>query len=161
MGMPWRLFCAAILALVLSIIPLPAYLYDVRPAWVLLLVLYVQAYFPAYFHVLGMVFLGVCLDVLGVTPIGEHAFALIIITWSLAGLMQRFLFYSMVQQLLIVGLACIGYQAILYVANASFGYPSMLAPMAGIAILTMLCWPALLKILLERDEPRRHYMRSL
>lgn len=161
MGMPWRLFCAVILALILSIIPLPAYMYGVRPAWVLLLVLYVQAYFPAYFHVLGMVFLGVCLDVLCVTPIGEHAFALIIITWSLMGLMQRFVFYSTMQQLLIVGLACFGYQAILYVANASFGYPSMLISMAGIALVTMLCWPFLLKILLVRGESRRHYSRTL
>jgi rod shape-determining protein MreD len=127
----------------------------------LLLIFYVQAYSPAYFHVLGIVFLGLCLDVLNITPIGEHAFALIIVTWSLTGLMQRFVFYSTIQQLLIVGLACVGYEAILYVANASFGYPGLLVPMAGIAMLTMLCWPILLKVLLVRGESRRHYSRSL
>ena len=160
MDVPWRLFCAAILVLVLSIIPLPVYLYGIRPAWILLLVFYVQAYVPAYFNVVGMVFLGICLDVLYVTPIGEHAFALIIITWSLTGLMTRFVFYSTFQQLLIVGVACGGYQAILSIANASFGYPGLLAPIAGIALLTMLCWPILLKILLH-GESRRHPSRSL
>jgi rod shape-determining protein MreD len=159
MGVPWRLVCAVMLAVVLSILPLPPYLQLIRPAWVLLLILYIQAYLPDYFHALGVLFLGLCLDVLLVTPMGEHAFALIIITWLMMSIMKRCVFYATIQQMLIVGLGCWGYQFILYIADGSLGYPSSLVPVSGVAVTSMLCWPLLLKIKLLPTEQRR-YARS-
>lgn len=141
MMIPGRIFCLILGADVLSIIPLPAYLSAMRPAWVLLLVLYLQAYFPSYFHVLGVMLLGFCLDALLSTPMGEHAFALIITTWLMVGRTRRFPFFSIMEQMLLIGLAACGYQLILYIVDASFGHNSSLYQVFGVTLTSMLCWP--------------------
>lgn len=151
-----RIFCAVVIAAVLSVLPLPEYLGVIRPAWILLLVLYIQSYLPKYFHVLAVLCLGLCLDALLVTPMGEHAFALIITTWLMVGSMQRFLFYSIFQQMLIVGLACWCYQFILYIAEASFGYSCSLFDVSGVALTSMLCWPMLCQLKILHGSQHRH-----
>ena len=137
----WRLLGLALMALVLSIIPLPVYLHGLRPAWVLLWTLIVQAFFPAHFHLLWVMLLGICLDVLSVAPMGEHGFALVMVTWALSGLMTRFVFYSTLQQMLIVGLAGLAYQSILSLADAAFGYPGSTLVIVTAPIVCMLFWP--------------------
>ncbi len=44
-----RLFLGFILALVLSILPMPELISDFRPPWVLLLVLYIEYFLPGNF----------------------------------------------------------------------------------------------------------------
>lgn len=125
---------------VLSIVPLPPSLNLIRPAWVLLCVLYLQTYMPAYFHVLMVLVLGLCLDALLSTPMGEHAFALLVTTWLMVGRTRRFRLFSIVQQMLIIGLACGCYQLILFIVDASFGHTSSVASIAGVVITSMLLW---------------------
>ena len=136
-----RLFFALFLAFVLTILPLPEMIMAFRPPWILLFVLYIQCLLPNYFNVTLVFLLGLCLDVLLSTIIGEHAFALIVTTWFAAGKARRFRFFAMVQQMLLVGLFSGVYQLIVYLIEAFVGYHNAPWMIVGPAVLSMFFWP--------------------
>ena len=144
-----RIFGLVLGANFLTILPLPAQISGIRPAWVLLCLLYLQMYLPKYFHVLVVLLLGLCLDALLSTPMGEHAFALLVTTWLMDGRTRRFMFFSIMQQMLVVGLACGCYQLILFIVDASFGHMTEVSTVWGVAISSMIFWgplPVLLRM---------------
>jgi rod shape-determining protein MreD len=145
-----RLVFLLLVAVVLTIIPLPAMMVNARPAWVLILVLYIQLYFPNYFHPTLLFFIGLCLDVLLSTVIGEHAFALLFTTWLASGKTRRFGFFSMIQQMIWVGWFCLIYQLILYLIEAFLGYHPNLGMLLGTVAFTLLLWPWMARALDQR-----------
>ena len=136
-----RLFSALLIAFVLTILPRPEMLMGFRPPWVLIFVLYIQLYLPNYFNIMLLFFLGLCLDVLLSTVIGEHAFALLFTTWFVAGKARRFNFFSMGQQMVLVALFCLVYQSIIFLIDSLLGYNNGLLMVVGTALLSMLFWP--------------------
>ena len=136
-----RLMFALLVAFVLTILPLPVMMMGFRPPWILILVLYVQFFLPNYFNITLLLFLGLCLDVLLSTVIGEHAFALILTTWFASGKARRFNFFSMVQQMMVVALCCLVYQLIIFLIDAFLGYNTGLWMVIGTALLSMFFWP--------------------
>ena len=136
-----RLIFALLVAFVLTILPLPVMMMGFRPPWILILVLYVQFFLPNYFNITLLLFLGLCLDVLLSTVIGEHAFALILTTWFASGKARRFNFFSMVQQMMVVALCCLVYQLIIFLIDAFLGYNTGLWMVIGTALLSMFFWP--------------------
>lgn len=84
---PWFLPVASIVAaLVLSVIPLPESIAAFRPAWVALIILYWCLVEPRRYALLGAFLVGIVLDVLVGSLLGQHALALLIIVF----LSQRF-----------------------------------------------------------------------
>jgi len=74
-------FLTALVALVLSIVPLPFWLAIIRPAFLVLVVVYWSAMAP---HVAGVTlafFAGLVLDVFQGALLGQHAFALALISY--------------------------------------------------------------------------------
>ena len=142
-----RVIIALLLVLILSIIPLPAVINAVRPPWVLLLILYIQFFVPEIFSVLGVWLLGLCLDGLYVSTLGEHAFALLFITWFAARKKRRFLFYSILQQMLFIGLCVLLYSSLLALFDASMGYNTSLWMILITALLGLSIWPWLLRLI--------------
>lgn len=136
-----RLFFALFVTLVLTIAPLPELLVGFRPPWLLMFVLYIQFFLPNYFNITVLFILGLCLDALLSTVIGEHAFALLLTTWFAAGKSRRFYFYSMGQQMLLIGKFCLIYQLVIFLIDASLGYHNHLIMVFGTAILSMFFWP--------------------
>ncbi|MDA9272277.1 rod shape-determining protein MreD [bacterium] len=136
-----RLLLALLMVLVLTILPLPTFIANFRPPWVLLLVLYVQFFLPSYFRVTGVFFLGLCLDVLLSTVIGEHAFALLLTSWLAADKTRRFNFFSTIQQMLLLSLFCLVYQFMIYLLDASLGYNYGIISALEAALFGMLFWP--------------------
>lgn len=136
-----RLFFLLILACMLTILPLPQAIAGFKPPWVLLLILYIQFYLPQYFNPSILLFLGVCLDVLLSTALGEHAFAFILTTWFAAGKVRRFNFFSISQQMMLVGLFCLFYQGIIFLMGAFMGHSNEFFMVVGSAFLGLLFWP--------------------
>src|SRR3990167_2254481 len=99
-----RLAIIFILSLILTILPLPGFLLFLKPLWVLLWLLYLQFYLPGCFHIVILVLLGLVLDALLSTVIGEHAFAFSIVGWIANSKFKRFSFFSMEQQMVVIGL---------------------------------------------------------
>ncbi|PJD94968.1 MAG: rod shape-determining protein MreD [Legionella sp.] len=136
-----KLLLAFLVALALSILPMPEWLSSFRPSWILLLVLYIEYFIPWRLPILSLFLTGLILDVLLSTIIGEHAFALLLVTWIASTRSRRFQFFSMMQQILLVGLFCFMYQLLISFSNAilSFNY-SLWMPLAS-ALSSMLLWP--------------------
>lgn len=136
-----RLLLGFVIALVLTILPLPAIFTMVRPAWVLLLILYIQSFFPKYFKVSLAFLFGLCLDVLSGAIMGEHAFALLITTWFASGRVHRFKYYSMIHQMSMMALFCLLYQCVLYVIDAFLGHAVFVWQIIGVPLTSILMWP--------------------
>lgn len=136
-----RLWVGFIGALVLSILPIPELISAFRPPWVLLLVLYIEYYLPGNFKLTALLILGLLLDVLLSTVIGEHSFALLLVTWIASSKSRRFQFFSMLQQICLIGFFCFLYQSVISFTDALLGFHySLLMPLAS-ALLGMFFWP--------------------
>ncbi len=136
-----RLLLALLIALVLTILPMPALLTGLRPPWVFLFVLYVQFFKPNYFNVSFILFLGLCLDVLSSAVIGEHAFALLLTTGLISGKARRFNFFSMGQQMALILPFCLMYQVTILLIDAFLGYHYEVLMTVCSAVISMLLWP--------------------
>lgn len=136
-----RLFIALIIALALSILPLPGLIVGMRPPWVLLLVLYVQLYMPERFSVLQLIILGLILDSLLATILGEHTFALSTVSWLASTKARRFRFFSISQQMALMGVAVLIYQLCIYIIDSVLGNFASILDVLGSTIISILIWP--------------------
>jgi rod shape-determining protein MreD len=136
-----RLFVAAILALALTILPLPELLVGLRPPWALILILYLQFFLPEYFNLILLVIIGMALDVLLSTVLGEHAFALSIVAWIASTKARRFRLFTMGQQMALIGFFCLLYQMLILIIDASLGYYYGFLMPLGSTLITILLWP--------------------
>jgi len=143
-----RLLIALLMALSLTILPLPAILSGFRPPWVLLLILYVQFFVPAYFSIIGVVILGLVLDILLSTVIGEHVFALVLCSWIAESKVRRFSFFPLGQQMTLVGFLCLTYQLAIILVDLLMGFQLGTIWSLGAAFFSVLFWPWL-KILAD------------
>jgi len=136
-----HLFISFLIALILTIIPLPDLLIPFRPPWVVLLTLYVQFYLPNSFKVVLLIVLGFILDTLLATVIGEHAFALCLVSLVASSKARRFYFFSIGQQMALMGLFCGLYQLTISLIDAFLGFNINLLSLGGTTLLCVLFWP--------------------
>lgn len=139
--MTLRLFTAFFLVLILTILPMPALLLGTRPMWVLMLILYLQFYMPDYFNLVVLFALGLILDTLMSTVIGEHTLALSLVSWIASSKARRFYFFSIGQQMILIGFFCFLYQIIILTINAFIGYHVGFASVIGSTAISVLLWP--------------------
>lgn len=134
-------------ALVLSILPLPAWLQVIRPAFLVLVVLYWSTMAP---FVAGMAlgFLGgLALDVFQGSLLGEHALALSFLTYLALRLNLLMRAKPIFEQSLYVLLALISYEALLWVIDGWTGR-SLSNPLRWLHTLTgALIWPLVVGVL--------------
>ena len=136
-----RLSLGFVLALILTIIPMPYFLSMIRPTWVLLLTLFVQCFLPKYFRVFWVFLLGLYMDVMCSSIMGEHAFALLIATWFSEGRMRRLSYYSILHQMAAAALVSLLYQLVLYIINSFLGHPVYFWQVVAIPLISVLFWP--------------------
>lgn len=136
-----RLLVGIIISLLLTIIPVPELLVDIRPPWILLFLLYLQFYLPEYFNLFLVFILGLLLDALLATVIGEHALALTLVAWLASNKTRRFYFFSIAQQILLVGFLVFVYQGVLYLIDAFLGFHTHILSIVGSTIVSILLWP--------------------
>ncbi|WP_133131305.1 rod shape-determining protein MreD [Legionella yabuuchiae] len=136
-----RLIWTFFIVLALSILPLPGWLNVFRPPWVLLLVLYIQFCLPAYFNIPVIFILGLCLDVLLGSVIGEHIFALSLTTWLASGFSRRFIFFPIGQQMLFIMIVAMIYQTTLVLTAAFLGYAYFPLTIVCSSLLSLILWP--------------------
>lgn len=141
MNLTVRFICIFLFMLMLSILPMPLMISSFRPPWVLLLSLYVQLYKPDYFRLSWLLFIGLCLDVLLVTTMGEHALALLIVCWLATKKARRFEFYSLLQQIMFIGSMCLVYEWIISLMDRFLGYQTFFLPCFASALMGLLFWP--------------------
>lgn len=136
----FRLALVFLISFALTILPLPAVINNFRPSWVLLLTLYVQFYLPNHFKVSLLLFVGLCVDLLLSTLLGEHVFALVITTWLASSRVTRFHLFSLPQQMSIILLLSLSYEYLLYLIDAYQGFHHSMMMVLGSTLVNLILW---------------------
>ena len=141
------------IALVLTLLPMPHWAVWCRPAWVLMVVIYWTMSLPYKFSVGIAWVMGLLLDLLGGTLLGEHALAFTIVVYLVAKMNTQLCMYPFLQQGAAVFTFILFYQFIIYCLQGFIGelphsYVYWLS-----SFTSMLLWPWL--FILLRDCQRR------
>lgn len=130
-----------IIALILTILPMPEWSGWLRPAWVLMVLMYWTISLP-YIANIGMAWLvGVILDVLSGTLLGEHALALTVVIYVVSRMQSRLHMFPLLQQALSVFFLVFLYQFIIYCVQGFVGQLPHGWLYWSSAVTSMVLWP--------------------
>jgi rod shape-determining protein MreD len=142
-----RLLVSALVALVLTVLPLPSWADLVRPQFLVLAVLYWSVNAPRTGGIAFGFFAGLMLDVFQGPVLGEHALALSLAAYIFVREHQRIRSKPMFQQALIVFAALVAYEVVLFAIDGWTGHP-VTSPLRWIHTVTgALIWPVAAAIL--------------
>lgn len=136
-----------VVALVLSVLPLPPWLSTVRPAFLVLTVMYWSIATPRLGGI-GLGFLaGLALDVFHGAVLGQNALALSAITYVAVREHQKIRLKPAFQQALIMLGALVAYEFILFAIDGWTGHPNT-SPLRWIHTVTgAMIWPLVVAVL--------------
>lgn len=137
----WSLATLLIGALALSILPLPKLLQVIRPPFVCLVFLYIQYYQSALFRVSALFIFGLLLDSLYSTVLGQHAFALVLMSWLANTKSRRFSFFTMGQQMGYIAVFTALYVSCNALIGMYFGLKTSSLAMGFTVLMAALFWP--------------------
>ena len=142
-----RLMLSVLVALILTVLPLPPWLDVVRPAFLVLTVIYWSVNAPRAGGLAIGFFAGLLLDVFQGPVLGEHALALSLITYIAVREHQRIRSKPAIQQALIVFAALILYEVVLFMIDGWTGNP-VTSPLRWVHTVSgALIWPPAAAIL--------------
>ena len=142
-----RMLLTAFVALTLTVLPLPPWLDVLRPAFLVLTVLYWSVNAPRTGGIALGFFAGLMLDVFQGPVLGEHALALSLITYIAVREHQRIRSKPAIQQALFVFVALVFYEVVLFMIDGWTGHP-VTSPLRWVHALTgALIWPPAAAIL--------------
>ena len=149
----WMVF-TCIVALLLSVLPLPPWLDAVRPAFLVLAVLYWSITAPWAGGIGLGFFAGLALDTFQGAVLGQHALALALVTYVVVREHQRIRSKPAFQQSLIVFFALLLYEFIVFAIDGWTGHP-LTNPLRWVHTLTgALIWPIAIALLERGHSPR-------
>ena len=144
-----------IVALMLTVIPLPDWVKPLRPEWVGLALIYWAIALPHRVGVGTAWTLGLMLDVLKGGILGQHGLALAVIVYLILKVHQQFRVYPLWQQALIIGALILLNQMLILWINGIVGLESSGWSYWLPSLSSALLWPWMFIIL--RDI-RRHFV---
>ncbi len=150
---PVKIILSILLAMILSILPLPGGLEPYRPEWVALILIYWTRTLPAYTGIGVAWCTGLLLDVLHSALLGQHALALCVIAYLSMRTHLLVRVYPVFQQAIVVGLMLVLYQSVILWVNGVLGEDSDTTLYWAPTLSSMLFWPVIVMImrLVRRD----------
>jgi rod shape-determining protein MreD len=141
-----------LMALILALLPMPDWTIWLRPAWVLMILIYWAMTMPYQVSV-GMAWLvGLLVDLLNGTLLGEHALGYVIVIYFVSKMHIRLRMYPLLQQGISILVFVLLYQFIIYCIQGFIGeLPSSHLYWLS-SVTSMLLWPWL--FVLMRDLRR-------
>jgi rod shape-determining protein MreD len=136
-----------LLALMLSIMPLPDWAINFRPQWLPLVLIYWVIALPHRVSLGVAWILGFLLDGLYGTVLGEHALALVIVAYVAEKLYRQLRMFPLMQQALSVFLFIILYQGLLLWIQGVLGQLPNVRWFWISALTSMIIWPWLFTLL--------------
>ncbi len=143
----WVIWLSFGVALLLSVIPYPYWLAWGRPEWVGLVLIYWNIALPHRVGGFSAVLVGLLLD--GVTggPVGQHALALVAVSYVCSLLFQRVRLYGTLQQaILVMGLLGVGL-LVRHMLLAVTGQAPVLWLSLLPALVSAVLWPWVMAVL--------------
>lgn len=154
----WVVPASFALALVLTMLPLPAWAQPYRPDWVALVALYWVLALPRVFGIGLSWFCGLLVDVVQGALLGQHALGMAVIAYFAYRFHQRIRVYPLAQQgLLVLLLLCVKLTIVLWINGITGHAPDNLLLYYAPALIGMLLWPWIFTLL--RDVRRRQKLR--
>ena len=135
------ILASLMVAMMLTIMPLPDVLQYLRPEWTALVLMYWSMALPERIG-MGVAFIiGLLLDVLSGSLLGQHALSMTIVIFLITNLYQRIRIFPLWQQAIIIWMLLNLYQLLLLWFDGITGQPSKglqfwLPPISG-----MILWP--------------------
>jgi rod shape-determining protein MreD len=152
----WFIVLTFLIALMLDVLPLPGWVIWLRPQWTLLVLIYWVMALPSAVGIISAFSVGILLDLLNNTLLGEHAFAMVIIAYVVIKLHKLIRVYPLLQQMLVVFVFVLLYQLIIFGIQGIIGQlPHTFLYWLTVFISTIL-WPWVFVLL--RDCRRRFYI---
>ncbi len=145
-----------LVALILSHMPLPDPISAARPALVLLVAIYWTQFLPTAFGLLAAMLLGIMVDVLSGSLLGQHAFAFVLICYVIAKLRDSMRMFPWWQQGLVLAPLLGLYEFILFWMDGVSGREADTMWRWLPIVSTALCWPLLCSLLLPFRSTVRH-----
>src|SRR3990167_5065907 len=136
-----RIIFIILMALIITIMPLPAMVDFIRPPCVLLTCLYLQWYMPHRFRLTLVMVLGLVMDALLSNVLGEHVFSLCLVAWLANSKVRRFSFFSISQQMAYVGIFAGIYQLNLECLDYLLGNQGHMRSVLGVSLVSSVIWP--------------------
>jgi rod shape-determining protein MreD len=152
----WIIVVSFIVALMLTAMPLPEWAVYWRPAWVAMVLIYWCMALPDRIGIGVGWLLGLLLDVLQGTLLGQNALGLAILAYFVLKSHQRIRVFPLVQQALLVCLLLLFYQLLSLWVRGIMGVPPTSWTYWMPALTSMVLWPWLFIIL--RDIRRRYHV---
>jgi len=146
-----------VLALMLTVMPLPDWAEEIRPHWVVLVLIYWAMALPQRVNVGTAWVMGLLLDVANDAVLGQHALALALIVFLTAHLHQRLRVFPQSQQAIVIFVFCVIYNLIvLWIKGITGTAPSVWLIVIP-SFTTAIVWPLAFIIL---RHARRFYRVS-
>lgn len=142
------------IAFILSIVPLSNWGDLLRPQWVALVLIYWVIALPHQVGLLTAFILGLLLDALYGSLLGEHALALTLVAYFAERLHRQMRMFPLLQQAVAVLIMIMIYQALLIWVQGILGELSNVRWLWLSALVSMLLWPWL--YLLLRGGQRKY-----
>jgi rod shape-determining protein MreD len=144
----WIIPFSIVLALMLTLLPLPDWLRYFRPEWVALICIYWALATPLHFGLVSAWIAGLALDVATGSLLGQHALGLTIVVYFILYQHQRLRLAPISQQGLIIFLLILVKQTItLSIGGIIDQKPESLLLFYYPALIGILLWPLLMIIL--------------
>lgn len=150
----WVIILSLIIALMLTAMPLPEWINNWRPAWVAMVLIYWCMALPEKVGIGISWMLGLLLDVLQGTVLGQNALALAIIAYITLKSYQRLRVFPLFQQAILVCFYIMIFQLVVLWIKGMMGIPPQTWTFWMPAITSMFLWPWLFIIL--RDFRRKY-----
>ncbi len=117
----WVIPLSFLMAFVLTLLPMPGWTVWLRPAWVLMVLVYWIMVLPHRVNLGAAWLLGLFLDVLNGTLLGEHALALSVVAYMVVRMHMRLRMFPLLQQGLSIFSLVLLYQFILFCIQGFLG----------------------------------------
>lgn len=143
----WFINTSILIALVLSIMPLPIELRPFWPDWAALIVIYWAMALPHRVNIGTAWIVGFLLDILLGTILGVHALALAVVTFVVSSNFQKLRNFSVWQQSFLIGVFLVLYHIIVFwvnrfLLNLNFSTEYIMPALSG-AVLWLWLFPLL------------------
>lgn len=150
----WVIVMSFVVALMLMALPMPDWAGIWRPAWVALVLIYWCMALPSRVGIMVAFTLGIFLDVLSGTLLGQNALALSVVAFITLQFYQRVRVLPLWQQgITVFGLAFI-HQVLLLWINGIQGMPVSFSAYWASPLISMVLWPWIFVVL--RDMRRKY-----
>ena len=151
------IYLSLVVALILTILPLPDWVQIYRPNWVALVLIYWSMALPKRVGLWFAFFTGLVLDTSQGTLLGQHTLALVVIIFVNMNFYQQIRVLALAQQAIYVFVLLLINQLIVAWVEGMMGRTSTFLTFFGAPFVGMLIWPWVFVVL--RDIRRKAILR--